>query len=152
MNLRRLLQSLLDHKVQFLVIGAWALPAYGYKRYTGDIDIFINATRTNAQHTMQALLAIGYEVVRDTTLEMFLSKKVLIRQYALETDIHPFVKGLEFLNAWKHKMKIEIEGVKVYVPSLDDMIKMKKAAGRDKDKLDLKELRKIQRYEKKNKK
>lgn len=34
-----MLQSLLDHEVRFLVVGAYALGAHGYPRATGDIDI-----------------------------------------------------------------------------------------------------------------
>jgi len=148
MNLKKLLQLLREYKVQFLVIGAWALPAHGLKRFTSDIDIFIKPTRVNAQRTMQALQAVGYNVVSEVTVKTFLTAKVLLRQYVLETDIHPFVKGLTFDEAWKNKVETSIEGTKIFVPSLEDMIKMKKAAGRNKDKLDLIELRKIQKYHK----
>src|SRR6266853_3808884 len=140
MNLRKLLSSLLDHKVQYVIIGAWAFPAHGYKRYTGDIDIFIKPTASNVARTRKALLEIGYEVVRDTPPRMFLTTKVLIRQYELETDIHPFVKGVSFEEVWKNRIEAEIEGVPVFVPSLEDIIKMKRAAGRQKDKIDLIEL------------
>lgn len=150
MNLRKLLQSLLEHKVRFLVIGAWSLPAYGYKRFTSDFDIFIKPTRPNARRTMNALLAIGYDVVRNTRVETFIKTKVLIRQYSLETDIHPFVKGITFDEAWKNRVRTEIEGHEIFVPSLEDLIKMKRAAGRDKDRQDIRELRKIQKHITKN--
>jgi len=128
-----------------MVIGAWAFPAHGYVRYTGDIDIFIKPTRLNAQRTKDALIAIGYEVVNDAKVATFLKTKVLIRNYQLQTDIHPFVKGITFNDAWKHKVETHIEGVTVFVPALDDVIRMKRAAGRDKDKLDLIHLRKLQK-------
>src|SRR5258707_12752337 len=148
MNLKRLLGSLLEHQVQFLVIGAWALAAYGYKRYTGDIDIFIKPTPANVKRIMRALQAIGYDLIQDATIKMFLTTKVLIRQYVLETDIRPFVKGVtSFDRVWKNRLETKIEGLGVFVPSLEDMIKMKKADGRSKDKLDLIELRKIKKYQ-----
>jgi len=149
MTEKKLLRSLREHKVKFVVIGAWAFPAHGYNRYTGDIDIFIKPTRQNAVRTMQALQAVGYDVVRDASVSIFLRTKVLIRNYSVETDIHPFVKGVTFDELWKNRVETEIEGEKVFVPSLDDVIKMKVAAGRDKDKFDLIELRKIQRHLKK---
>jgi len=151
MTEKKLLRSLLEHKVKFVVIGAWAFPAYGYNRYTGDIDIFIKPTRQNTVRTMQALQAVGYDVVRDAPVSTFLRTKVLIRNYAVETDIHPFVKGVTFDGIWKNRIETEIEGVKVFVPSLSDVIKMKVAAGREKDKFDLIALRKIQQHLKKQK-
>lgn len=71
------------------------------------------------------------------------SLKVLIRQYLLETDIHPFVKGVVFEDIWKNKITSKIGKTKVYFPSLEDMIRMKKAAGRAKDREDLKFLKKL---------
>lgn len=67
-----------------------------------------------------------------------LTKKILIRQYILETDIHPFVAGVSFGEVWANRVQGKIGSQQVYFPSLDDLIKMKKAAGRDKDKEDLK--------------
>lgn len=137
MDIKKLLRSLLDHKVRFLVIGAWALPAYGHQRMTSDIDISIKPTTLNAKRTINALKAVGYCVVADLPLSHFLKKKILLRQYLLATDIHPFVTGISFESAWKNSVAVEIKGTKVFVPSLDDLIRMKRAAGCRKDKEDL---------------
>jgi predicted nucleotidyltransferase len=145
MDIQKLLQSLLAADVRFLLIGAWAFPAYGYSRMTQDIDIFIEATPENARKTVAALKAAGYDVVDGVDVATFLTKKVLLREYILRTDIHPFVAGMTFDEAWAHRTPLEIKGCKVYVPSLADLIKMKEAAGRDKDKVDLEVLREIQK-------
>ena len=127
-----------EHKVEYVIIGAVALPVYGYVRTTIDCDIFIQPTEENAKKTISALKQFGYDVIEETSLENFLAKKTLIRQYSLETDIHPFVKGVKFEDLWKNKIRAKIGNTFVYFPSLEDMIKMKKAAGRVKDKEDLK--------------
>lgn len=145
MDIQRRLRSLLASDVKFLVIGAWAFPAYGYVRMTQDIDIFIEATPANAEKTIAALKAVGYDVVDGVGPETFLNKKVLLREYILQTDIHPFVAGVTFEEAWANRVLTEIKGCKVYVPSLAHLIKMKKAAGREKDKTDLEALREIQK-------
>jgi hypothetical protein len=44
---------------------------------------------------------------------------------------------------WKNRIKAKFGRIEVYFPSLDDMIKMKKAAGRAIDLEDLKYLKKI---------
>jgi hypothetical protein len=117
-------------------------PFYGYSRTTLDIDVFIEPTEENAGKTLKALKKFGYDVT-DITIKDLLSKKLLIRQYALETDIHPFVSGVTFKEVWETKVKGDFEGVPVFFPSLKKIIKMKKAAGRAKDIEDLKFLKKL---------
>jgi len=90
--------------------------------------------------------------VEDLTIEQLIKKKTLFRQYILDTDIHPFVAGVEFKDVWKTKKEVEIEKIKVFVPSLDNLIAMKKAAGRPKDIADLEYLEEIKRQTIKKKK
>ena len=142
MDTESLLKSLNENKVKFLIIGAAAFPIHGYSRATLDIDIFIEETQKNAERTLKALKSFGYDI-SDISIHDLLTKKILIRQYILETDVHPFVKGASFKDVWKKKVKGKIGSQTVFFPSLDDLIKMKKAAGREKDKEDLKILLKI---------
>jgi predicted nucleotidyltransferase len=112
-----------------------------------DIDIFIQPIKENAERTLKALSAFGYDI-SDITAEDTLNKKILIRQYALETDIHPFVTGVSFKEIWKNRNKGEIEGVETYFAALEDLITMKESAAREKDLLDLKILRKLKDQQK----
>lgn len=144
MDIKGLLRSLNELKVRYVIIGAFAFPFYGYSRATIDIDIFIEPENENVEKTLEALSRFGYDVSAVTVEEM-LKKKILIRQYALETDIHPFVTGVSFEEIWKNKGKGKIEGVETYFASLDDLITMKKAAGREKDLQDLKALQKLKK-------
>ena len=142
MDTEKLLRLLKENKVKFVVIGASAFPVYGYARATLDIDIFIKPELENIRRTMKALKVFGYDLV-DLTPDDFLKSKILIRQYTVEADFHPFVKGITFDNVWKNRIKARFGKTEVYFPSLDDMIKMKKAAGRAIDLEDLKYLKKI---------
>ncbi len=144
MDTEGLLKLLKENKVDFVIIGATAFPVYGYARATLDIDIFIRPTQVNADKTWRSLKAFGYDV-SDVTKKDLLKRKLLIRQYAVETDIHPFVKGITFEEAWKNKVKAKFGNTFVYFASLEDLIKMKRAAGRAKDLEDLKYLRKLKR-------
>ena len=149
MDTERLLKSLKEYKVDFVVIGATAFPIHGYARATLDIDIFIRPTEINAQKTWLALKAFGYDLT-DVKKGDLLKKKLLIRQYAVETDIHPFVKGITFEKVWKNKVRTKFGNTFVYFASLDDLIKMKRSAGRPKDLEDLKYLKELKkRYQKK---
>ena len=142
MATEQLLQFLNENKAEFVVIGATAFPAYGYARATLDIDLFVKPFRSNIRRVMKALRYFGYDLA-DFTENDFLTHKVLIRQYVLETDIHPFVKGVSFDEIWKNKISGKIGKADVFFPSLEDMIRMKKAAGRSKDREDLKFLRRL---------
>ncbi|MBN1832356.1 MAG: nucleotidyltransferase [Deltaproteobacteria bacterium] len=142
METEKILKSLKEHKVVFIIIGATAFPVHGYSRATLDIDIFIRRERTNAEHTLDALKAFGYDM-SDVTIDDLLNKKLLIRQYTTETDIHPFVKGVTFETVWKNRVKAKIGDTFVWFASLKDLIRMKTAAGRPKDLEDLKYLKEL---------
>ena len=142
MEVEELLRSLKEHKVRFVIIGATAFPVHGYSRATLDIDLFIQATPGNAERARDALRAFGYDM-SDVSVADLLTSKLLIRQYLVETDIHPFVKGTTFERVWANKVKARFGRTFVWFASLDDLIEMKRAAGRPKDKEDLKFLRRL---------
>lgn len=137
MDIENLLKLLKENEVDFVIIGATAFPTHGYSRSTLDLDLFIRKTQDNAMKTWEALKKFGYDI-SDVSIDDLMNYKILIRQYVLETDIHPFVAGVTFDDVWANKVKDKIGNIEVYIASLDDLIKMKKAAGRPKDIEDLK--------------
>ena len=140
MDIEDLLRSLNGHNVEFVIIGATAFPVHGYARATLDIDLFIRPEPQNATRVLDALHDFGYDI-SDVTLEDLLTKKVLIRQYLVETDIHPYVSGITFDQVWENRVSGSFGNEKVYYASLDDLMTMKEAAGRPKDLEDLKILK-----------
>jgi len=139
MDTESLLKSLRENAVDFVVIGASAFPVHGYSRSTLDIDLFIRPERDNAERTLHALREFGYDVT-DLTVDDLLTKKVLIREYIVESDIHPFVAGTDFETVWQNKVEDLYGDTPVFFAGLDDLIEMKRAAGRPKDLADLKVL------------
>jgi hypothetical protein len=144
MDTEKLLKLLKENKVIFIVIGASAFPVYGYARATLDIDLFVKPDLKNIRKTIKALKEFGYDLA-DLVAKDFMENKILIRQYMVEADIHPFVKGVTFDEVWKNKITAKYGNTEVYFPALDDMIKMKKASGRPIDLEDLKYLREIKK-------
>ena len=144
MNAEKLLKLLKENRVKFVIIGATAFPVHGYSRATLDIDIFIKPEKANAQRVLKALKRFGYDVT-ELAVDELLTKKVLIRQYRVETDIHPNVKGATFEEIWKNKVKAKFGQTFVWFASLDDLIKMKKAASRPRDMEDLKYLLRLRK-------
>lgn len=142
MDTEGLLRSLNARNVRYVVIGATAFPVHGYARATLDVDIFIEPTAANAARARAALLDFGYDL-SDVSEEDLLRRKILIRQYLLETDIHPFVKGVTFEEVWENRVAERLGETPAAFASLDDLIRMKEAAGRPKDAEDLRILREI---------
>ena len=142
MDTESLLKSLNAHDVRYVVIGATAFPVHGYARATLDVDIFIEANRDNARRVRRALVDVGYDL-GDVTVDELLTKKLLIRQHILETDIHPFVAGVTFEEVWANRVEDRIGDTSASFAGLDDLIRMKRAAGRPKDLEDLRVLLKL---------
>ncbi len=136
MDTESLLKSLNAHKVRYVIIGATAFPIHGYARATLDIDIFIEPEKANAEKVRTALAKFGYDMT-DVTIDDLLTKKILIRQYILETDIHFFVTGVTFEEVWQNRVEDTLGDTPAFFANLDDLIKMKQAAGRAKDMEDI---------------
>ena len=142
MDIERLLRSLNARNVRYVVIGATAFPVHGYARATLDVDFFIDPERRNAERVREALAEFGYDVT-DVTVDDLLSKKVLIRQYRLQMDVDPSVKGVSFAQVWANRVarrdRRDADGV--CVPRRPH--RLKEAAGRPKDLEDLRVLREL---------
>jgi hypothetical protein len=50
-----LLKSFNSQGLKYLLVGGWAVGHYGYKRYTGDIDLWIAVSPDNADRLIRAL-------------------------------------------------------------------------------------------------
>lgn len=144
MDTESLLRSLNANAVDYVIIGALAFPVHGYSRSTLDIDIFIRPDARNAERVHKALREFGYDMT-DVTPDDLLASKVLIRQYVVEADIHPFVTGTTFEEVWRHRVRDNYGQTPAGFAGLDDLIKMKEAANRPKDQEDLKYLRELRR-------
>lgn len=56
---REMLQILLDQKVEFLVVGAYAMASYGYPRATGYMDLWVRPDLNNSKNIYAALKVFG---------------------------------------------------------------------------------------------
>jgi hypothetical protein len=65
-----LLRAFSDHRVRFLIVGAYALGVHGRPRATGDLDVWIEPTPDNAERVMSALRTFGAPIT-DVTADDF---------------------------------------------------------------------------------
>lgn len=136
-----ILRALYDENVSFLLVGAYAMAAHGYPRATMDIDIWVMPSPQNAEAVLCALRRFGAPL-HDLTKED-LQKEGTIFQIGVaprRIDIITAASGLRFEDAHKRALSVEIEGIKIYIPSIDDLITNKKASGRTKDLADVEAL------------
>lgn len=127
--------ALNKYDVEYLLIGGFAIGAYGHIRSTGDLDIFINATKSNAIKAIKACVDYGIDI-NDLNEEMFLVEKMIgIGNPPLRIEILKKLDTIDFQFAYQRAETRFLDGLQIKVVSLDDLILLKQAAvkGRDKE-------------------
>ena len=131
---RDMLQSFVDEKVKFLLVGAYALASHGYPRATLDIDLWVMPSPANAKAVLRAVKRFGAPLHDVTSSD--LQKEDIVFQIGVaprRIDIITGASGLTFERAFAHAIETKIDGISVHVLSLDDLIRNKRASGRTKD-------------------
>ena len=142
-SIESLLRSLNDADVRYVIIGATAFAVHGWVRATADVDLFIADDRGNVEKLRTVLTEFGYDI-SDAEVEDFQEFKILLRQYELPLDLHPYVAGVaSFEEVWQRRVEANLGTVTAPFVSLEDLIRMKRAAGRPRDIEDLKQLEKL---------
>lgn len=136
------LSSLNESRVRYLVIGAHALAAHGAPRYTGDLDVWVDAKPINAKRVLAALKAFGFGSVKGLAVEDFQNPEmvVMLGNPPVRIDLLTSISGCSFERAWKRRLKTTLGGQPVSVLSREDLRANKLAAGRPKDLLDVETL------------
>jgi len=139
-----MLRALVDEKVRFLLVGAYALAAHGYPRATMDIDIWVMPSPDNADAVLRAVRRFGAPLHNLTRAD--LEKKGTVFQIGVaprRIDIITAASGLNFEEASSRATSVEIEGITVWIPSIADLIRNKRASGRTKDLADAEALEEL---------
>ena len=136
-----MLQTLLDNEVKFLIVGAYALAAYGYPRATGDFDIWIEASAENSEKILSSLTSFGAPT-SGLTGKTFMEKGIVfqIGIAPRRIDLITHIDGVDFSDAYPSRKTIVIEGLNLPFISKENLIQNKKSTGRDKDLVDVKHL------------
>jgi hypothetical protein len=58
--LRGFVESFHSHRVEYVIVGGYALAFHGHPRYTGDLDLLVRASRENAERVHQAIVSFGF--------------------------------------------------------------------------------------------
>ena len=142
--------------VRYLVTGGLAVVAHGYVRFTADVDLVLDLDEVNLRRAIDVLRQLGYEPRAPVGIDEFLvpaKREVWIREKNLTvfslfssahqaTEIDVFVEPpFDFPMAFERASRQEVApGVVATFVALDDLLAMKRRAGRPQDALDIEQL------------
>lgn len=138
LNLLRLFHA---ERVDYVVVGGYAVIAHGFPRTTGDIDLLVQPTPENARRVVEALRRYGFtagefEEADFTTTPNFLS----FSRQDLWIDLLTEIQGVSFAECAANALVTELEAVPVRYINLGALRKAKAATARPQDLLDLENL------------
>jgi hypothetical protein len=154
-----LVAALVEHQVDFIVVGGYAVAAHGFARATKDIDICPDPRDDNLGRLADALAELE-------------ATPIGLDEFEGEFDLQPDLDGLRLGGNWtlltrhgrldvmqtfnfeaaadgegdhsdlaRHVIERDFLGHRVKFCSYDDLLRMKRAAGRAQDKVDIESLR-----------
>ncbi len=146
LRLRLLLERLGEAQIEFILVGGLAVNAWGYLRATRDVDLVPDPSPANLERLDALLVALGGRVEVDerllesSAIRTFLrtGDRTLVRTDLGRIDVRqglPQVPGFADLDA--RASEVDIDGLVVKVCSLDDLLAMKRASDRPRDRDDL---------------
>jgi hypothetical protein len=140
------LETLLEHRVRFVLIGGLAANLHGSPSVTEDLDICYARDRKNLESLSAALLELRARLRGAPSDVPFLLDAATLEagdHFTFDTDAGSLdilgtpagTSGFDALNVNAVEMHFDLMSVKV--ASIDDLMRMKRAAGRPKDRIEL---------------
>ncbi len=158
-SIEAIVRALNDAGVRYLIAGGVAVVAHGYVRYTADLDLIFELSEGNLRPAVTALAGLGYRPTAPVPLEAFAdgpTRADWIRTkgltvLSLHSPQHPqtvvdlFVEEpFDFAKAYTAAARMEVAaGLPATFVGLDDLLTLKRQAGRPKDQIDIDHLEKI---------
>lgn len=122
------------HKVDYMIIGAHALAYHGRPRHTGDLDIWIKPSDTNASKMVSVLNDFGFGSLGLQEQDFLKENYVTQLGYPpLRIDILNTISGVEFDEAYRNKVETDIDDLRVNFINIKEFVQNKIATGRAKD-------------------
>lgn len=142
-DFRDFISALNDSDVEYILVGGYAVILHGYRRTTGDLDIWVNTTKENYLKLLNAFLNFGLPTT-DLSEQNFLDNDAIeVFTFGIEPvsiDIMKKVKGLNFDEALSSSMLYKDQDLPVRFIGYNQLMNAKKAAGRFKDLDDIEKL------------
>jgi predicted nucleotidyltransferase len=144
----QLLNQLNLQQVQYLVVGGYAVNYHGYRRTTGDIDLWIKPeNKVNKEAILKSFRNLNVDKDSLTRLAALDFTKPIVfidGEEPFKIDFMTHISGVSFEEAWQKKLIAKLEGLEVPFIHLNHLILSKIASGRPQDKIDVDKLQQIQ--------
>ena len=135
---REFIGLFLSHKVEFLLVGGYALAFCGAPRFTEDIDFLVRISPENSRRIEAALKEFGFGSVGITSADFLEPEQVIqLDRAPHRIDILTTVSGVTWDEAWKGRQEVELGGHRVWAMGRDAIIRNKRASGRPQDLADI---------------
>jgi len=147
-----LIKMLLDAHVDFIVIGGYSVIFHGYKRSTGDIDIWLKPDNANKEKLLPVLRQMGFDENEINEVAMFDFTQHMVFSIGEKPEKIDFITRISLVkyeDADKKKIIAEADGLLIPFLHLDDLILSKINTGRSKDKADIDMLQLIEKAKRK---
>lgn len=140
-DFRELLELLNAYKVEYIIVGGYALAFHGAPRYTGDIDILVKPAPENAHRILKALDDFGFGSI-DLTVKDFKKQDNVVQLGVppVRVDIMTTITGVNWKDALSGSVEGKYSDISVKFIGLNEFVLNKRAVGRKKDLSDLEAL------------
>ena len=140
-DFRDLLESFNKNRVEYVIVGGYALAFHGAPRYTGDLDILVNTSEDNAHRILNALNEFGFGSVGLSLQDFIESNKVIQLGYPpVRIDIVTSISGVSWVEAYQNRVAGKYGDITVYYIGRTQFVVNKRTVGRKKDLADLEAL------------
>lgn len=140
-DFKELLGLFNSHKVDYMVVGGYALAFHGAPRYTGDIDILVRRDEENARRVLAALDEFGFgSAGLEKSDFTYAGKVVQLGAPPVRIDIITSLTGVSWEEAFSGRVKGNYGDIPVYYLGRNQFISNKKSIARKKDLADLEAL------------
>lgn len=137
-DFKELLELFNKHKVEYVIVGAYALAFHGCPRYTGDLDILVKPDRNNAKKILKAMKDFGFGSLKLNLKDLSSPGKVIqLGMPPIRIDILTSVTGVTWERISANRMTGKYGNTTVYFIGKAELITNKRSIGRHKDLADL---------------
>jgi hypothetical protein len=142
-DFKEFLALLNSAKIEYLIVGGYAVSYHGYPRPTGDLDVWVAVHPDTAPRLLQVLTQFGFGGA-GATAELFLTPGHVVRMGnpPVRIEIINQITGVQFADCYARRVNTELDGVPATLIARDDLLTNKRSAGRAKDLNDIKQLQK----------
>jgi hypothetical protein len=150
---KQLLLLLNKHRVNYMLIGGYAVIYYGYQRNTTDMDIWLKPDNANRDKLVLALKEFGIE---PESLKLLSNLNFNEMQFFFfgkkprRIDFINRINGITYDEAENEVNHFPLQNIQVPIIQYEHLILSKISNERAKDKADVEELQRINKYRKKD--